>query len=439
MAAPEVIATRAKDIDPATGKLVEEAIYTNINDKMVVLADSMTLVGRTAAGRGDAAAITVQAPLFLTAANVLGSSGGGGSGDPGPAGPPGHAGPVGPAGPASTVPGPPGSVGPAGPKGDTGAASSVPGPTGPTGPAGPQGVKGDTGAASTVPGPTGPAGPQGDTGATGAASTVPGPAGPQGIQGVKGDTGTQGPQDVKGDTGLTGPAGPTGADSTVPGPTGPQGVKGDTGAQGPKGDTGLTGPPGATAASGVAFTPAGNIAATTVQDAIQELDSEKVAKSGDTMTGMLILPATVPTNANHATNKTYVDSKAGGGFAAGTLMIFQNSAAPTGWTKDTNFNDYALRLVNGNVTAGGVQPFSTAFGRTATDPLSINTSMLAAHFHYGTPRNIIGYSYSNDTGNGYNYSLPDSNITNNEGSNAGHGHGIDLRVKYIDFILARKD
>ena len=41
------------------------------------------------------------------------------------------------------------------------------------------------------------------------------------------------------------------------------------------------------AASAITNTPAGNIAATTVQVAINELDTEKVAKAGDTMTGNL--------------------------------------------------------------------------------------------------------------------------------------------------------
>lgn len=47
----------------------------------------------------------------------------------------------------------------------------------------------------------------------------------------------------------------------------------------------------AVAASTVTHTPVGNIAAPNVQDAIEELDSEKVSKSGDTMTGALSLPS----------------------------------------------------------------------------------------------------------------------------------------------------
>lgn len=48
----------------------------------------------------------------------------------------------------------------------------------------------------------------------------------------------------------------------------------------------------ASTASGIANVPAGNISATNVQAAINELDTEKVAKAGDTMTGTLnITPA----------------------------------------------------------------------------------------------------------------------------------------------------
>ena len=123
---------------------------------------------------------------------------------------------------------------------------------GPPGSVGPTGATGATGA-------TGSTGPQGPTGATGAASTVPGPTGPTGA------TGAQGTQGVPGPTGATGPQGPTGA-------TGPQGPAGTGGA-----------------ANTITNVPAGGIAATDVQGAINELDTEKVAKAGDTMTGALQL------------------------------------------------------------------------------------------------------------------------------------------------------
>ena len=46
-------------------------------------------------------------------------------------------------------------------------------------------------------------------------------------------------------------------------------------------------------------------------------DALKVAKAGDTMTGALTLPASDPTNGNHATNKTYVDAQIATSLATG--------------------------------------------------------------------------------------------------------------------------
>jgi len=199
----------------------------------------------------------------------------------------------GPQGPKGDT-GDPGPSGPIGPKGDTG----LTGATGATGSQGPQGLKGDQG-------DVGPAGP---TGSTGADSTVPGPAGPQGLQGpvgpvgpastVPGPTGATGPEGPEGDQGPIGPA------STVPGPQGPEGPAGPTGATGgtfadAPSDNKLYGRKNAgwlevTATGGSAatttFAPAGNIAATNVQTAVQELDTEKVSKNGDTMSAALWFP-----------------------------------------------------------------------------------------------------------------------------------------------------
>jgi hypothetical protein len=49
-------------------------------------------------------------------------------------------------------------------------------------------------------------------------------------------------------------------------------------------------------------------------------------------------------------------------FPTGTKMLFIQTNAPVGWTKDTSYNNYALRIVTGTVTpfTGGVA-FQTAF------------------------------------------------------------------------------
>jgi len=54
-------------------------------------------------------------------------------------------------------------------------------------------------------------------------------------------------------------------------------------------------------------------------------DPQYVAKAGDTMTGMLNLPATVPSSGTHATNKTYVDTG-----LAGKSTVYSATSPPAG-------------------------------------------------------------------------------------------------------------
>ena len=57
------------------------------------------------------------------------------------------------------------------------------------------------------------------------------------------------------------------------------------------------------------------------------------------------------------------DVAGAGGFPSGTRMLFQQSSAPTGWTKDTSTNDSALRVVSGSVGSGGSVGFTTAMSQ----------------------------------------------------------------------------
>jgi hypothetical protein len=47
--------------------------------------------------------------------------------------------------------------------------------------------------------------------------------------------------------------------------------------------------------------------------------------------------------------------------AAGSLMLFQQTSAPTSWTKQTTHNNKALRVVNGTAAPGGSTAFTTVF------------------------------------------------------------------------------
>src|SRR6266508_76919 len=62
---------------------------------------------------------------------------------------------------------------------------------------------------------------------------------------------------------------------------------------------------------------------------------------------------------------------------SGTAMLFQQTSAPTGWTKSTSFNDRALRVTTG--TAGGsagFTGFSNFLNRSATDGFTVPQSAL---------------------------------------------------------------
>ena len=211
-------------------------------------------------------------------------------------------GPAGPQGPKGDK-GDPGNDGIQGPKGDKGDT----GDTGPQGIQGPKGDKGDTGSQGPqgIQGIQGPKGDKGDIGDTGET----GPQGPQGIQGPKGDTGATGPQGPKGDKGDTGDTGPQGiqgpkgdkGDTGSQGPQGIQGIqgpkgdKGDTGSQGPKGDTGPQGSPGVNGKSAYSSAVDGGYTGTE-EEFNRDLAEERVAKSGDTMTGSLLLQDSIVAN-----------------------------------------------------------------------------------------------------------------------------------------------
>jgi len=121
-------------------------------------------------------------------------------------------------------------------------------------------------------------------------------------------------------------------------------------------------------------------------------------------------------------------------FPSGTVMLFQQTAAPTGWTKITTYNDVGLRVVSG--TAGAVTTntaFSTVFSQSATGGHSLSIAELAAHTHSAlvtgsTVVPAIPCANQLTTGN-----------TGSTGSGTAHTHTIALQLNYVDLILASKN
>ena len=140
-------------------------------------------------------------------------------------------------------------------------------------------------------------------------------------------------------------------------------------------------------------------------------------------------------------------------FASGTKMIFNQTSAPTGWTKDTtNNNNSALRVVTGTVSTGGTVVFTSAF---ASQSIAAHTLSVSSHTVSGSELPSHTHSYChrcsrlcNNGGGGYRSCNFCSTSTGACGGSGSHSHGsggsqthsdIDLEVKYIDVIIAEKD
>ena len=147
---------------------------------------------------------------------------------------------------------------------------------------------------------------------------------------------------------------------------------------------------------------------------------------------------------------------------SGTKVLFQQSAAPTGWTKDTTHDNKALRIVSGAVSSGGATGFTSVFGAAKTtgsttlttdhlpaSGLSIPSLTVAINsIANGDGSQLSGTSTSSNQANEGSGGDSPSSITNgstgtgttgNMGTGGGHTHTESLDLQYVDVIVATKD
>jgi hypothetical protein len=153
---------------------------------------------------------------------------------------------------------------------------------------------------------------------------------------------------------------------------------------------------------------------------------------------------------------------------SGSVMLFFNAAAPTGWTQNITQNNKALRVVSsaGGGTGGSVA-FTTAFasqpvtGSVSLGSLTISgttgshtltTAEIPSHAHYiGNAVITGGGPFAAGVGSG-NFSF--GAWSDNAGGNGSHAHSfsgstsgsatftgnaINLAVQYLDLILCTKN
>lgn len=125
---------------------------------------------------------------------------------------------------------------------------------------------------------------------------------------------------------------------------------------------------------------------------------------------------------------------------AGTLQVFYQTAAPTGWTKGTSHDNKALRLVSGTASSGGTNTFTGTFTNRSVDNFSLTKSTIPSHNHNFTWKTSKTFGTATNSAMGTNNtdSFQNQNI-GGAGSGGGHSHGIDFSVKYVDVIIASKD
>jgi len=127
------------------------------------------------------------------------------------------------------------------------------------------------------------------------------------------------------------------------------------------------------------------------------------------------------------------------GFPSGTRMSFNQTAAPTGWTKDTTagLNDSIMRIVTGSVSSGGSNAFSTFNGQTSVGATTLSTAQMPSHSH--------SLSNSVYTDGGSSDALSEGSRgfvvinTNATGGGGSHTHTMTTAIKYNDFIIASKN
>lgn len=145
----------------------------------------------------------------------------------------------------------------------------------------------------------------------------------------------------------------------------------------------------------------------------------------------------------------WVSQAVGGGFTAGTVMLFGQTSAPTGWTKDTtNYDNSALRVVTGSAGTGGSVDFTTAFSsQSITGTIgstTLSTSEIPSHSHQLAQTVYYSGLNTSTLGKGDGSSVPQTYSTNNTGGGGSHTHSLsggslNLAVKYVDVIRATKD
>ena len=149
---------------------------------------------------------------------------------------------------------------------------------------------------------------------------------------------------------------------------------------------------------------------------------------------------------------------------SGTVSLYYQASAPTGWTQITSLNDYDLRLVSGaGGTTGGTTAYSTVFtNQTPTisggslsgsiGATTLSTSQMPSHSHESNVNDYAALACSVYTGTQFTSpNFPPGKSTGSAGGGGSHTHSfsgsvsaitssaITLNVRYANVIICSKN
>lgn len=136
-------------------------------------------------------------------------------------------------------------------------------------------------------------------------------------------------------------------------------------------------------------------------------------------------PAANPSWANRTTE-----------FPSGTVMLFQQSAAPPGWTKQTALNDCGLRVTSGAISTVGGSAFSSVFAQSAVGNTTITVATMPSHNH---PVSGASTTTTAVAAAGHAFADQTTLFTSNTGGDGAHAHSVNLTLAYTDVIIATKN
>jgi hypothetical protein len=171
---------------------------------------------------------------------------------------------------------------------------------------------------------------------------------------------------------------------------------------------------------------------------------------------LAVLPGT---SGNVLTSNGTIWTSAAPSVPAGSVMLFYQASAPTGWTQVTTQNNKALRVVSGTGgVAGGTTAFSTVFtNQTVSTSISVSgttggttlsTAQMPSHTHSAPVglntgeggdnifSNTGGFTTTSTTGATGGGGSHDHSVS---GSGSGTSSAVTLNVQYIDIIIASKN